>query len=244
MDRDVPDTHKGTDTSGDLTESISTCRNTTQTRSLPVGAGRHDEAKSRSRVGMLNMRVDTHGVAYHVNTTGDTQEHVSTHPENPKPPDSPTESATRHTGETDRLEAHVGMQRARTHVHHVGNSSKRPTKMSIMPDLPARGAEPHKGDLERLQSQSHVLNMRARTQSVVSNSNTPGNVSVTSETPGLPARGTILRTGEPKRLESRSDASDAWTRMQQVANDSRRPTNRSERVRKAQNDCKKSNLPG
>ena len=225
-------------------ESISTRRNTTQTQSLPVGAGRLDEAKLRNCVGMLNMQVDTHGVVDHANTAGDMQEHVSTHPENPKPPDSPTGSATRHTGKTDGLEAHVGTQRARTHVHHVGNNSNRPAKMSIMPDLTARGAEPHNGDLERLQSQSDASNMRARMQSVVRNSNTPENVSVTSEIPDLPARGTILRTGEPKRLESRSDVSDAWTRMQRVANGSRRPKNQSERVRKAQNDCKKSNLPG
>ena len=151
---------------------------------------------------MLNIQVDMHGVAYHANTAGDTQEHVSTCPENPKLPDSPTGSAMRQAGETDGLEAHAGTQRARTHVHHVGNNSNRPAKTSIMLDLPARGAELRKGNLERLQSQSDALNMRARTQSVVSNSNTPENVSVTSETPDLPARGAILRTGEPKRLES------------------------------------------
>ena len=72
--RDVPGTCKGMDTSADPMESISTRQNTMQTQILPVG---RDEAKSRSCVGMLNMQVDMHGVAYHMNMAGDMQEHVS-----------------------------------------------------------------------------------------------------------------------------------------------------------------------
>ena len=136
--RDVLGTCKGMDTSADPMESISTHQNTMQTQILPVGC---DEAKLRSCVGMLNMQVDMHGVAYHMNTAGDMQEHVSTCPENPKLPDSPTGSAMRHTGEMDRLEAHAGMQRAHTHVHHIGNNSNRPAKTSIMPEATWRGCK-------------------------------------------------------------------------------------------------------
>ena len=192
-------------TSADPMESISTCQNTTQTQSLPVG---RDEAKSRSCVGMLNMRVDMHGVAYHANTAG-THRNTSVHTQKTQNHQTHLLGVQRGT-QAKRTDLRP-MQACREHIHTsimLGTIRIDLQKTSIMLDLPARGAEPHKCDLERLESQSDVSNMRARMQSIASNSNTPENVSVTSETPDLPARGAILRTGEPKRLESRSDVSD------------------------------------
>ena len=56
-------------------------------------------------------------------------------------------------------------------------------------------------------------------------------------------RGAGPHVGEPKRLESPTDVSEACTHTLSVADDSRRPTDMPERVRKSQDDCKKSNLP-
>ena len=87
---DVQDIRNGMNMTVDATETISTCRNTRQMQDLPTDARRRDKVESRSRAGMLNMRVDTHGIAIHANTAGDTQRHVSTGPADTKAPDLPT----------------------------------------------------------------------------------------------------------------------------------------------------------
>ena len=86
---DVPGIRNGTDMTADTRETISTHQNVPQMQNLPVNAGRRDKVESRSHAGMPNMRVDTHGIAIHANTAGNTQRRVSTHTEDTKPPDLP-----------------------------------------------------------------------------------------------------------------------------------------------------------
>ena len=70
---DVPDICNRTNTTADTTETISTRRNAMQMQDSPINAGRRDKVESRSHAGMPNMWVDTHGIAIHANTAGDTQ---------------------------------------------------------------------------------------------------------------------------------------------------------------------------
>ena len=122
--RDVPDICNSVNTTADATESISTRRNTPQMQNLPVKAWKRNKVESRSCAGMPNMRVDTHGIAIHVNTAGDTQKHISTRTEDTKVPDLPTGSTTLRQDGTDGLESCPGMQTARVHVQDVAESNK------------------------------------------------------------------------------------------------------------------------
>ena len=173
--RNVPDTHNGTNTTADATETISTRQNTTQMQDLPVKAQKRDEVKPRSHAGMPNMRVDTHGIAIHVNTAGDTQRRVSTRSENAKPPDLPTRSARPCQDGTDGLESHADTQMARIHVQDIANKSNKPANMSVTRDLPANGAEPCKGEPNRLESLTDTSDACTRMQRVADDSRRPTN---------------------------------------------------------------------
>ena len=164
--RDVPDIRNSMNTTADATESISTCRNTPQMQNLPVDTGRHDQAKPRSHAGTPNMRVDTHGIAIHVNTAGDTQKHVSTCTEGTKLPDLLTRSTRPCRDGTDGLESHADMQMARIHVQDIGNKSNESANMSVKLDLPANGAKPCIGEPKWLESPTDMSDAYTRMQSV------------------------------------------------------------------------------
>ena len=187
------------DTTADMAESISTHQNVLQTQNLPVNAGRHDQVQLRSHVGMLNMRIDMHGAAYHMNTAEDMQGHVSTHAANPKPPDLPIGGRRLPPDKTDGLESCPGMQRVCTYMQSIGDSSNRPENMLVTLVLPANGAEPCTGRPKRPRDQTDVSDTCTCTQCVVSNSNIPANTSVISVTLNLPAGGTEPHTGGAKK---------------------------------------------
>ena len=92
--------------------------------------------------------------------------------------------------------------------------------------------------MDGLESHAGTQTARIHVQDVGNKSNKSANTSVT---PDLPANGAVPQGEGPNRLESPTDASDACTRMQSVADELRRPTGNSERVRRFQNSCKKSN---
>ena len=67
-----------------------------------------------------------HGQAWHCrlhDTSGDTQEHVSTRPLDPKRPDIPANSMRLCTDETDGLESCLGMLSIHIHMRGDGNGS-------------------------------------------------------------------------------------------------------------------------
>ena len=72
---------------------------------LPTDARRCDKVESRSHAGTPNMRVDTHSIAYHANTAGNTKRRVSTGPADAKPLDLPTRGAMSCQDGTDGLES-------------------------------------------------------------------------------------------------------------------------------------------
>ena len=171
--RDVPDICNGTDTTADTTESISTCRNVPQMQNLPVNAGRHGQAKPRSRAGTPNMQIDTHGVAMHANTAENTQRHVSTWPTDPQMQDLLARGTKPCRDRTDGLKSCPGTQMARLHVQDVGYKLNKPMDTSVTPDLPANGAEPCIGEPKWLESPTDVSDACTRMQSVADDSIRP-----------------------------------------------------------------------
>ena len=113
---DVPGIRNGTNMTADTRETISTCQNILQMQNLPVDAGRRNEVESRSHAGMPNVQVDTHGIAVHANTAGDTQKCVSTRTEGTKLPDSPTGCTRPCQDRMDELKSCLGTQMACVHV--------------------------------------------------------------------------------------------------------------------------------
>ena len=126
-------------------------------QNLPVDAGRCDEVESRSHTGMVNMWVDTHGIAIHVNMAGDTQRCISTCTEGMKLQDLLIRGTKPCRDRTDGLESCPGMQTACVHAQDVGKKSNKPANMSVMRDLPANGTEPCIGVPNRLECQADTL---------------------------------------------------------------------------------------
>ena len=161
--RDVPDICNSTDTTADATESISTCQNVLQMQNLPVNAGRHVQAKPRSRAGMPNMRIDTHGVAIHANTARNTQRHVSTWPTDPKPQDLPTGCTKPCRDGMDGLESCPDTQTACVHVVTTVTSHPilcTPSRIYMQPCSPWTRPDPTRSTsrpFRPLSSPSHAL---------------------------------------------------------------------------------------
>ena len=149
---DVSGICNGTNMTADATETIGIRQNGPQTQNLPVDAGKHDPAMPRSHAGMLNMRIDTHGVAIHTNTAGDTQKHVSTGPADPKPQDLPIRCTRPCQDGTDGLESYAGMQTACVHVQDIAAKSNTSANVSVKSGLPVNGTKPCIGVPNRLKS--------------------------------------------------------------------------------------------
>ena len=154
--RNVPDIHNSTNTTADTMETISTRQNALQMQNLPVDTGRYDQAKPRSCAGMPNMRIDMHGVTYHANTAGNTQQHISTWPADPKPQDLPTGCTRPCRNGMDGLESCLGMQMACVHIQDIADKSNTSENMSIMCDLPANGTKPCIGESKWLESPANA----------------------------------------------------------------------------------------
>ena len=248
--RDVPDTGNGMNTTADTKETISTRRNVPQMQNLPVDAGRRDEVESRSRAGMPNMRVDTHGIAIHANTAGDTQKRVSTRTEGTKPPDLPTGCTKPRRDGTDGLESHAHTQTARIHVQDVGNESNEPANTSVTADLPANGAKPCIGVPNRLESLTDASDTCTRMQRVVDDSRRPTDKleRVRRSQNGckrlnLPAESLKTRPEEPKRPGNRADASSGRTHVQSGRIDTKTTARIAEVISITPNELKSPNSP-
>ena len=205
---------------GQLEKTYKHVGNSRFTFQIRRAAHRWSKVEPKRHVGMPNLRTDMHGVAEHVNMAGDTEERISAHPANSKPPDSPSGSTKPCPSETDGLESCPCMQRVRIQVHSVGDDSRTPANALESPDLPVRGAVPCMREPERPRDETDVPDM----QNDAGNLKRPANMSETSATRDLPA-------------------SDACTRTQSIVDDLIRPTDNSERIRIPQNVCKKSNSP-
>ena len=248
--RDVPDIQNGTNTTADATETISTRQNVLQMQNLPVNAGRHDQAKPRSRADMPNMRVDTQSVAKHVNTAGDTQKHVSTRTEGTKPPDLLTRSTRPRRDGTDRLESHAGMQTARIHVQDVGNKLNKPENTSVTRDLPVNGAKLCIGAPNKLKSPADASDACTRMQSVADGSRRPAdNLECVRRSQNgckksnLPAKSLKTRPEEPKRPGNRADASSGRTHAQSGRIDAKTTAKTAEVISTTPNKQKPPNSP-
>ena len=213
---DVPDICNGTNTTADVTESISTRRNTPQMQNLPIDAGRQDQAKPRSRAGTPNMRVDTQSVAIHANTAGDMQKRVSTCTEGMKPLDLPTGCTRLCQDGTDGLESCPGMQTAHVHVQVVADkstSSANVSVTSVTQDLPARGAVLQGEGPNRLESPTDVSDACTRMQRVMDDSRRPTDdlerirrSQNGCKKSNLPVKLLKTHPEEPKRPGNRADA--------------------------------------
>ena len=109
----------------------------TKTQDLPVGAGRHDQVKPRSYLGMLNMCMDTHGDAIHAKMAKVMQRHVNIRPIDPELPDSPTGSPRQHADLQNEL---------KSHAYGDVDGSNTAGNVSVTPGLHARGAVSHRGE--------------------------------------------------------------------------------------------------
>ena len=210
---DVPDIHNGMNMTADMTETISTCQNAPQMQNLPVEAQKCAKAKPRSCTGMLNMWVDTHGVAIHANTARNMQRHVSTWSTDPKPQDLPTGCTKPYQDGTDGLKSCLDMQMARVHVQDVAKKSNEPENTLITADLPANGAELCIGVPNRLKSQTDTLDACTCMQSNADGSRRPTDNSerIRKSQNGCkklnsPAKPLKTRPEEPRKPRNRADA--------------------------------------
>ena len=247
---DVPGIRNGTNTTADATETISTRQNAQQMQNLPVKAWRRDKVEPRSHAGTPNMRVDTHGVAAHANTAGDTQKRISTRTAEPKPPDLPVRSARPCRDGTDGLESCPGTQMAHVHVQVVANKSSKPANMSVAQDLPARGAIPQGEGPNRLESPADASDACTRMQKVADDSRRPTGNSEhvrrsqnSCEKANSPAKALKTRPEEPKEPANRADASSGRTHVQSSRIDVKMAAKIPEVISTSPNELKTPNSP-
>ena len=247
---DVPDIRNGMNTTADAMETISTHQNTRQMQDLPTDARRHNKVESRSCAGMLNMRVDTHGIAIHTNTAGDTQKSISIRTEGMKPSDLPTRSTRPCRDGTNGLESHADTQTARIHVQDIANKSNKPANMSVTQDLPASGAELCMGEPNRLERQMDASDTCTRMQRVAHDSRKPTDKleRVRKSQNGckksnLPAKSLKTRPEEPEKPRNHADALNGRMHIQSGRIDAKMTARTAKAISTSPNEQNPPNSP-
>jgi len=244
-------------------ENVRNTRNELKRPDSPSGDAKRDVDETDGLGGHAdrsNGQTDASCVQMDAITTANATQNVSTGPTEPKPPDSPLETAKQHSDEPNGCRSHADGSSACTHAYCVGNDTQTaanapetvsiPRNESKLPNSPAEAAMQRSNEPDGCRDCADRSSVHTDTQNVQTDViiladeskrvRTPPN---DSKTPNLPNEAARQRSDEPNACGSPTDASSVRTDTYSIAAKTEMAENASECVRTPPSNSKMQDSP-